>query len=130
MNKVVNKRWVILRHILPIDSLEASHFDLLLEDGDFCRTWHLKHIPTVNGPSVQALLIAPHKLHWLDRQEYQISGGRGLAKRVVKGYFHGSLPKNQDELVSVEISSSSISWRLEIGTNFCRLVSCSEFRVN
>ena len=130
MKKVLNKRWVLLRHILSNDSLEGSHFDLLLEDGDFCRTWNLKDIPRVNGPSVAATLIAPHKLHWLDREESEVSGGRGWAKRIDQGYFNGSLPKNEDDFVSIEIHSSCFSGRLEIGRQLCKLVPLSKFHVN
>ena len=43
MKKCLNQRWVILRHILSNDSLEGSHFDLLLEDGDFYRVGSLAH---------------------------------------------------------------------------------------
>ena len=130
MKRVFNKRWAILRHKVPSSSLEGSHFDLLLEDGDFCRTWHLKTIPRVNGPLVEATLIAPHELHWLEIEECEVSGGRGWAKRVLNGYFDGSLPINDGELVSIEINSSSLSGRLEIGTNFCKLASSSPFHVN
>ncbi len=130
MKKCLTKRWVILRHIFSNDSLEASHFDLLLEDGEFCRTWHLKDMPRVNGPSVEATLIAPHKLHWLDREECEVSGGRGWAKRVEKGYFNGSLPKNDEDFVSIEINSSRLSGRLEIGKNICKLVPSLKFHVN
>tara|TARA_B100001996_G_scaffold112572_1_gene85239 strand:- start:1006 stop:1470 length:465 start_codon:yes stop_codon:yes gene_type:complete len=130
LKKCLNQRWVILRHILSKDSLEGCHFDLLLEDGDFCRTWHLKNMPRVNGPSVEVTLIAPHKLHWLDREECEVSGGRGWAKRVEKGYFDGSLPRNEDDLVSIEINSSRLSGRLEIGRKLCKLISSSKFHVN
>ncbi len=87
-------------------------------------------MPRVNGPSVEVTLIAPHKLYWLDREECEVSGGRGWAKRVEKGYFDGSLPTNEDDLVSIEINSSRLSGRLEIGRKFCKLISSSKFHVN
>ena len=130
LKKCLNQRWVILRHILSKGSLEGCHFDLLLEDGDFCRTWHLKNMPRVNGPSVEVTLIAPHKLHWLDREECEVSGGRGWAKRVFKGYFDGSLPPNEGDLVSIEINSSRLSGQLEIGKNMCKLLPSPKFHVN
>ncbi len=116
--------------MLSKDSLEGLHFDLLLEDGDFCRTWQLKNMPRVNGPSVEVTLIAPHKLHWLEREEYEVSGGRGWAQRVEKGYFDGSLPRNKYDLVSIEINSIRLSGRLEIGRKLCKLVPSSKFHVN
>ena len=58
-------------------------------------------MPRVNGPSVEVTLIAPHKLYWLDREESEVSGGRGWVTRVAKGYFDGCLPTNGDDLVSI-----------------------------
>ena len=102
----MRNRWVILKHILSIskESLESFHYDLLLEDRDFCRTWRLGSFPLMDGPIVAAIPLPPHKLYWLDREESVVSGGRGWAKRVAKGEFSGSLPLNPNECFSVKIN--------------------------
>ena len=34
-------RYALLRHTDAPDDPSGCHFDLLLEDGDACRTWHV-----------------------------------------------------------------------------------------
>ncbi len=121
----MNKRWVILRHTLSKESMEGIHFDLLLEDGDSCRTWRLTSIPIVNGPLVRATLLSPHKIYWLHRKEAEVSGGRGWAKRIHGGNYSGSLPLNEEETVSVEINSSRLCGLLELKNSMCKII-CSE----
>ncbi len=99
------------------------HFDLLLEDIESCRTWRLNNIPIVNGPAVQAVLIAPHKLYWLEREEAFVSGGRGWAKRVVGGEFLGHLPFGENDLVKIQVISPTLTGCLEIVNNFCKISS-------
>ena len=55
-------KWVLLRHVGAPDDLKGIHFDLLLEDQDFCMTWRLGEIPDLDGPYVEAVRISPHKL--------------------------------------------------------------------
>ena len=66
-------RWVLLRHIGAPDDLSGIHYDLLLEDHNFCRTWRLSDIPLLDGPYVDSVYIAPHKLDWLDIEEKVVS---------------------------------------------------------
>ena len=80
-------RWVLLRHTGAPDDLKGIHYDLLLEDKAFCRTWRLSDIPLLDGPYVDSICIAPHKLDWLDIEEKIVSGNRGVAKRIKKGVF-------------------------------------------
>ena len=85
-------RWVLLRHTLAPDDVAGFHFDFLLEDKEFCRTWRLSDIPLLNGPYVESLYIPPHNLYWLDIKEKVVSGNRGVATRIKKGIFLESLP--------------------------------------
>ena len=117
------KRWVILQHTLAKESLEGLHFDLLLEDAEYCRTWRLPYIPIVDGPSVEAVPLPPHKLYWLDREESFVSGGRGWAKRIVSGSFSGSLPSKDLEFVSIEIHSNSLCGLLVLKNDLCQIFS-------
>ncbi len=123
----MNSRWVILRHTLSKDSLDGLHYDLLLEDYEYCRTWRLPRIPKINGSLVEAISISPHKLHWLDKEESEVSGGRGWAKRIYGGTFIGSLPLSKSEILSVEIRSTSLKGKLEIVDGLCRISSNSKF---
>ncbi len=117
----MKKRWAILQHTLSKDSLEGLHFDLLLEDEGFCRAWRLARIPLIDGPLVEAIGISAHKLYWLEREESPVSGDRGWAKRIVLGYFHGSLPSDNKDSLSIEIQSTLLRGRLELRNNLCKI---------
>ena len=82
-----NCRWVLLRHTDAPDDIKGIHFDFLLEDKNFCRTWRLSDIPLLDGPSVDSIYIAPHKLEWLEIEEKVVSGNRGVATRIKRGIF-------------------------------------------
>ena len=128
----MDRRWVILRHTLFEDSLEGLHYDLLLEDIEDCRTWRLSDIPVLNGPFVDAIAIAPHKLYWLEKEESLVSGGRGWAKRIYRGNVFGALPSAKNELLSVDLrsNSNSLRGRLKILDSLCSITSNSKFDFN
>ena len=103
---------------------------MLLEDGEYCRTWRLSSVPELNGPLVDAIAISPHKLYWLEKDESIVSGGRGWAKRICRGTFLGLLPSSKRDLVSVEIKSTNLRGRLKIVDNLCSITSTSKFDFN
>lgn len=80
-------RFVLLEHTGAPDDPAGLHFDLLLEDGDHCRTWRLASIPEPGGPAVVAIELPPHRLAWLDREAGEVSGGRGFARRIDEGTY-------------------------------------------
>ena len=123
----MNKRWVLLEHRLSKDNCEGIHFDLLLEEVGSCRTWRLQRFPTLDGPLVEAIPLPPHKLHWLEREESIVSGGRGWAKRIEGGFFLGLLPPKDQSKVSIELVSKTISGVFEIRNNLCGLISLERF---
>ena len=123
----MDSQWVILRHTFSKDCLDGIHYDLLLEDDKACRTWRLPSIPFLNGPSVEAIAISAHKLDWLEKDESEVSGGRGWAKRIYKGTFSGSLPFCKSEMLSIEIISNSLQGRLQIVDSLCRITSKPKF---
>ena len=129
INPVIHQRWVILQHTLFKESMEGLHYDLLLEDKSFCRTWRLPMIPKVGGVSVKAISIAPHGLHWLERDESVVSGGRGWAKRIYSGTFYGSLPLAIDDYISIELTGTRIQGTLQLGNNVCKILVSSKFDV-
>ncbi len=118
-----NYRWVLLRHTGAPDDFKAFHFDLLLEDKEFCRTWRLSDIPLVNGPSVDSVYIAPHKLDWLDIKEKVVSGNRGVATRIKKGIFFNSLPSLENGTINLYLTWEDVYCDLVIDENGCRIFS-------
>tara|TARA_Y100001968_G_scaffold269489_1_gene260313 strand:+ start:142 stop:528 length:387 start_codon:yes stop_codon:yes gene_type:complete len=116
-------RWVLLRHTGAPDDLKGIHFDLLLEDKEFCRTWRLSDIPLLDGPYVGSVLIAPHNLDWLDIKEKVLSGNRGVANRIKKGVFMRSLPSIEKSDIKIPLKWEDSKADLEINDKGCRIFS-------
>ena len=121
VNGKKNFRWVLLRHTLAPEDVEGFHFDLLLEDKDFCRTWRLGSIPLLDGPYVESLYISPHNLYWLDIEEKVVSGNRGVATRIKKGIFLESLPPIEDKFLNLPLKWDDVEVSLLIDENGCRI---------
>ena len=114
-------RWVLLRHIGAPDDLRGIHFDLLLEDKEFCRTWRLSDVPILDGPYVDSVQIAPHDLEWLDIEEKVVSGNRGVATRIKKGVFLESLPSFEKSSMNFLIKWEDVDVDLVIDQIGCRI---------
>jgi len=112
-----------LRHIGAPDDSRGIHFDLLLEDEKFCRTWRLSDIPLVDGPQVDCLYIAPHTLDWLNIKKKIISGNRGVATRIKKGIFWNSIPSNEKKIINLSLIWEDDEVDLLITENLCRIIS-------
>ena len=126
MNTVNHKapfRWVLLRHTDAPHDLRGIHFDLLLEDNEFCRTWRLTDIPLLDGPYVDALYTAPHNLYWLDIKQKVLSGNRGFAARIKQGNFFDSLPNLETSSINLSFRWDDIECKLLIDENGCRIIS-------
>ena len=116
-------RWVLLRHLGAPDDLKGIHFDLLLEDKEFCRTWRLSDIPLLDGPYVDSVYISPHNLYWLDITEKTVSGNRGVATRIKKGIFFKSLPSIEKSAINLSLKWEDVDGDLVIDENGCRILS-------
>ena len=80
-------RFVLLEHTGAPDDPAGLHYDLLLEQGEHCRTWRLASIPEPDGSEAIANELPPHRLAWLDREAGEVSGGRGFARRIDAGTY-------------------------------------------
>ena len=119
-------RYALLEHLGAPDDPDGCHLDLLLEDGDSCRTWRLTAIPRLNGPAVMATPLPPHRLVWLEREAASVSGNRGWARRVVAGAMRSALPADPNQPIQVELEGmASIGLSetvvLEIADHQCRM---------
>ncbi len=80
----MEKSFVILEHTCS----GAVHYDFMLEAGDVLATWQFERNPA--GLEVGCELICKkiqdHRLAYLT-YEGEISGGRGLVKRVAQGSY-------------------------------------------
>ncbi|MFM7033575.1 MAG: hypothetical protein ACKOYJ_00040 [Planctomycetia bacterium] len=80
-------RFAMLEHTGAPDDPAGRHFDLLLEDGEACRTWRLLALPAPGAVPVAGLELPRHRLAWLDILDGEVSGGRGHARRIDAGTF-------------------------------------------
>ena len=113
----------MLKHALVPDDIKFVHFDFLLEDKTFCRTWRLDNIPLLDGPYVACKYIAPHNLYWLDVEEKVVSGNRGVATRIKKGTFKKSLPSIENSYVNLSLDWEGSKSDLLIDEKGCRILS-------
>ena len=116
-------RWVLLKHIGSPDDIKGVHFDLLLEDKEFCRSWRLSDIPLLDGAYVDSVCIAPHNLYWLDIEEKTISGNRGIAKRIKQGIFWQSFPSIESCFINLSLIWDKLEVDLVLDENGCRIFS-------
>ena len=119
-------RWVLLRHTGAPDDLRGIHFDLLLEDQEFCRTWRLSDIPLMDGPYVDSVNIFPHNLEWLDIKEKVVSGNRGVATRIKQGIFWKSSSIIDPSSINLSVTWEDVYGDLVIDENGCRILSKKE----
>jgi len=113
-------RFVLLEHTGHPDDPAGCHFDLLLEEAEACRSWRLEEIPAFGGPPVTATPLPDHRLVWLDRLAGEVSGGRGVARRVDAGSY-AWLTKPAAGPVVVELRGDTLSGRLSIDGHSARL---------
>ena len=116
-------RWVLLKHIGSPDDIKGIHFDFLLEDKKFCRTWRLSDIPILDGPYVDSVYVAPHNLDWLDIEEKVVSGDRGVATRIKQGIFLQSFPSIESSSINLSLIWDKLEVDLVIDENGCRIFS-------
>ena len=128
-------RFALLEHIGAPDDPVGRHFDLLLEAGEACRTWRLVEIPEVGGPAVAAVELPPHRLVWLERLEGEVSGGRGVARRVDAGSYELLAADDVNLMAATEIvvavagqarvgrvrlQNVAAGWAIQFGSAGCR----------
>tara|TARA_B100000579_G_C22147808_1_gene539533 strand:+ start:192 stop:542 length:351 start_codon:yes stop_codon:yes gene_type:complete len=111
----------LLRHTNAPGDMDGFHFDFLLEDNEFCRSWRLSDIPLLDGPYVDCEHIAPHDLYWLDIREKAVSGNRGFATRIKKGIFWESLTPVKTNFIKIPINWDYTESDLLIDENGCRI---------
>ena len=88
-------RFAILIHDHPF-----LHWDFLLENGNFCRTWRLLAAPDSKMTVIPAEYLIDHRLMYLD-YEGPVSGDRGTVERWDSGSFEWR--RNLPEICEVQL---------------------------
>ena len=114
-------KWVLLEHkVYSPDSLDI-HYDFLVENGIDCLTWKLLKLPLLNQPSIEIFKQPNHRLVWLSRIEHELSGDRGLVKRIDHGILKNVSDKLDSQYCRFILDGELLSGLFEISGNSCRL---------
>ena len=81
-------KWVLLKHEINRPDFVENHYDFLVENGNDCLTWKIFEIPQINGPSIEIIKQANHRLIWLYREKYTLSKERGQVQRMDFGTYY------------------------------------------
>ena len=113
--------WVLLQHKVSLDNSFDIHYDFLVENGLDCLTWKLFKIPLPNQASVEILRQQNHRLVWLSRLEYKLSGSRGFVKRIDHGRFKKLTDDLDFEFQKFILDGEILNGLFEISGNSCKL---------
>jgi hypothetical protein len=118
-------RYALLEHTGAPDDPSGCHFDLLLENGDYCRAWRLGRQPAVGESAQAAVELAPHRLVWLSPRSAAVSGGRGWARGIAHGHYAGALPSDAQAAIRVQLLDGALEGELRLEEGWCSLEACT-----
>ena len=114
-------KWVLLEHkVYSANSIDV-HYDFLVENGIDCLTWKFLKLPLLNQAPVEIFKQSNHRLVWLSRIEYELSGNRGFVKRIDHGIFKRLSDKLDTEYYRFILDGELLHGLFEISGKFCRL---------
>ena len=116
-------KWVLLEHKVYYANSLDIHYDFLIENGKDCLTWKFLKLPLLNQSSVKIFKQPNHRLVWLSRIEYELSGNRGFVKRIDHGRFKNLSDKFDCEFFRIILDGKLLNGVFEISGNFCRLAN-------
>ena len=116
-------KWVLLQHEIDKPDCSQNHYDFLIENGKDCLTWKIFEIPQINGPSIEIIKQANHRLIWLYREKYTLSNDRGQVQRKDYGTYcvvGDFLDENEFSLI---LNGKIFNGILKKKFNSCQLMS-------
>ena len=114
-------KWVLLEHkVYSANSLDI-HYDFLVENEIDCLTWKFSKLPLLNQAPIEILKQPNHRLVWLSRIEYELSGNRGFVKRVDHGIYKKVFDRLESGNFSFILDGQLLYGLFEITGNSCRL---------
>ena len=114
-------KWVLLEHkVYSANSLDI-HYDFLVENGIDCLTWKFSKVPLLNQASVEIFKQPNHRLVWLSRKKFELSGNRGSVKRIDHGRFKNVAYESDTNRFRFILDGKLLNGLLEISGNSCKL---------
>ena len=114
-------RWVLLEHKVDFSNSLDIHYDFLVENEIDCLTWKFLKLPLLNKAPIEIVKQPNHRLVWLSRLEYELSGNRGFVKRIDHGIFRNVSNKFNSECFRFILDGKLLYGIFEISGNSCRL---------
>ena len=115
-------KWVLLEHTVYSGTSSSIHYDFLIENEIDCLTWKFLKIPLLNQASIEIFKQPNHRLVWLSRKEYELSGDRGFVKRIDHGIFKNVSSEFDPEYYRFILDGDLLCGLFEISGNSCRLI--------
>tara|TARA_Y100000589_G_scaffold289547_1_gene291713 strand:- start:37 stop:402 length:366 start_codon:yes stop_codon:yes gene_type:complete len=119
-------RWTLLKHEIIKNEILDFHYDLLLENGQNCKTWKLLILPILDGPSVEIFKHSNHRLIWLSVENKLLTKNRGYVKRVDHGIFEPIEIDIDRNNFSIILKGKSLKGLFKKKANLCRLISLNQ----
>ena len=116
-------QWVLLQHKIVRSDCVENHYDFLIENGKDCLTWKFFEIPQMNGPSVEIIKQADHRLIWLCREKYTLSNGRGQVQRRDFGIYSVIGDFLSEDDFSLQLNGKILNGIFKKKFNLCQLIS-------
>ena len=116
-------KWVLLQHKIARPDLIEEHYDFLVENGKDCLTWKFFELPQINGPSIEIIKQANHRLIWLHREKYTLSSERGDVHRTDLGTYSVIGDYLDEENFSLLLDGKLLKGIFQKQSNSCRLIS-------
>ena len=114
-------KWVLLEHTVYSDNSLDIHYDFLVENEKDCLTWKFLKLPLLNQNSVEIFKQPNHRLVWLSREKYELSGNRGFVKRIDHGIFKNVSDQFHSQVFRFILEGKLLNGLFEISGNSCRL---------
>ena len=114
-------KWVLLEHKVYLANSLDTHYDFLVENGIDCLTWKFLKLPILNKASVEIFKQPNHRLVWLSRLEYELSGNRGFIKRIDNGICKNVSDNVDSESLRLVLDGELLNGLFEISGNSCSL---------
>ena len=113
--------WVLLEHKVYYGKSLDIHYDFLVEHEIDCLTWKFHKLPLLNQASVEIIRQQNHRLIWLSRDKFELSGNRGFVKKIDHGIFENISDNFDPKFFRFILDGELLNGLLEISGNFCRL---------
>ena len=114
-------KWVLLEHKVYSGKSIDIHYDFLVENEIDCLTWKFLKLPFSNQASVEILKQPNHRIVWLSRLEYELSGNRGFVKRIDHGIYKNLSNNLDSECFRFILDGQLLYGLFEISGKSCRL---------